>query len=1232
MFQIFSLLQPNKPLIKQFPLILTQILSHPQKNCYSIEASSTNHTRKDFNFSEIAKTVISKCSHINKGENYSNLSLKDYFVKLSNISPEIIRRFWRVSVLKPQDVLELLLGFESNIVTYNVKEVECLWGIFKWANEQNKGFEHFPQSCKIMASMLVEVGLCKEADYLLSRREIQGVLLDCHEVFSDLIEGYVGEFDLDRAVSVYERMRGLRLVPSVSSYHALLKYLVELNETRLMYRVYVDFIETGFGGSAKDKGFHEDVVRLLCMDGRVQEARDLVKKVVDYGVKPSTLIIDAITRGYCEKKDYNDLLSFFAEIRIAPDAIVGKKILYSLCKNFGVDEASVFMQNLEELGFCPDEIALGILIGFSCLEGKLKNTLVYVSEILSRSLKPNVYSYNALLSGIFKEGMWMHSREILVEMNDAGVTPDLSTFRILLAGFCKARKFDEVKAVIHEMEDFNFVKLSSMEDPISRAFVLVGFSPSDVKIRRDNDKGFCKTEFFDNLGNGLYLDTDLDEYDKRLDKVLHDAMMPDFNSIVIEKCHSSDIKGTLLMVDEIEKWGQEMSLLASSSLLNRLSSVKTINRILEVMSKSVYQLDQKTLNLLVRIYSNKGLGLLAKTLFEGMVRRGHEIEYNTYSALLFDICKKGDLRSFQYFYKLAQKSNWSPEGNDSKALFGYICQNKWLNEALELFETILFANPYNILDTFHLLLEELCSRGLTSAGCVLMEEFFNRDALLDHMVYSRLISGFFREKKFKEAFEILDIMLFKNLSPPPDVWVQLITYLCKTEKFEKALELKDICLRDQPSAVLPIQCAFINGLCKSGRVEESTRLFKDVLSKGLFPDVNSFNTLIEGYCGKKNLKRVVELLGFMIRNNVSISVSSYGNMACLVCKDEKFFPALNLKELMLRVTNLPELVLHNIMIFHVSLTRNGFLLDATIDALKNKGLEFDDVTYNFVAHGFLLCNDISRSLHYLRTMIRRDLKPSNRSLREVISWLCHNGELDQALSLSREMESRNWIHSSVVQNIIVQALLNNGQLQEGVEFLNRMELKGLMPENISYDYLIKRFCQHSRVDKAVDLLNVMLRKKILPESTSYDYIIQGLCERRKMDIALDFYTEMLDKELKPSVITWDRIICYLCEEGRVGEAEKLLKSMIGFGETPRRETFNAVISKYRGEKNISKTSEVLKVMQQKGYEPDFDTHWSVISNLSSSSKKDDSNGNSGFLSGLLSGFGFTQKKRDSKTG
>ncbi|KAL6135600.1 hypothetical protein ACLB2K_067827 [Fragaria x ananassa] len=182
-------------------------------------------------------------------------------------------------------------------------KVESFWGVFKWVSEKVDAFKHKPQSCEVMASMFVRVGLLREVEVLLSTMESQGVLLGSGEIYSDLIEAYVGVGELDRTIAVYDQIRG-RVVPSLQCCGVLLDQLVGMRKTQLAFRVCSDMVEMGF--DLRDvKATFEGVIRLLCRDGKIQEARDFVKEAMAFEIKPSNLVLNEDAYGYCEKKDLN---------------------------------------------------------------------------------------------------------------------------------------------------------------------------------------------------------------------------------------------------------------------------------------------------------------------------------------------------------------------------------------------------------------------------------------------------------------------------------------------------------------------------------------------------------------------------------------------------------------------------------------------------------------------------------------------------------------------------------------------------------------------------------------------------------------------------------------------------------------------------------------------------------------------------------------------------------------
>lgn len=1242
MSQILSTLgNPRKlPKIKQARSFLSTeqhiftsdiVLKNRPKSSLSSSEDQEKETHIDLSsvsFDGIAKSGLSRSSHLletKKDKSYANASLKDLLLNISDVVPATARKFLRFLVLKPENVLEILVGFwfECEKVGFRPEKVETLWEIFKWGSKQYKGFRHLPRSCEVMALMLIRVGMLKEVELLLLAMEREGILLKSNEIFSNLIQGYVGVGDVERAVLVFDQMRGRGLVPFLSCYRVFINHLVKMKVTQLAFRVCVDMVVMGNNLTDLEKASFHDVVRLLCRDRKIQESRNLVRKAMAFGLEPSSLVFNEVAYGYCEKKDFEDLLSFFTEMKCAPDVLAGNRIIHTLCSIFGSKRADLFMQELEHSGFRPDEITFGILIGWTCREGNLRSALVFFSEILSRGLNPDVHTYNSLISGMFKEGMSKHAKEILDEMVNRGIPPTLSTYRILLAGYCKARQFDEAKIMVSEMAKSGLIELSSLEDPLSKGFMILGLNPSAVRLRRDNDMGFSKVEFFDNLGNGLYLDTDLDEYERKLSKIIEDSMIPNFNSLIKMVHARGNLKAALLLVDEMVRWGQELSLSVFSALVKGLcasrSHIKACTGLLEKMPKLADKLDQESLNLLIQACCKKGLVRDGKKIFDGMLQRGLTIENESYTTLLMSLCKKGFIKDLHAFWDIAQNRKWLPGLEDCKSLVECLCHKKLLKESLQLFECMLVSCPCLRSDICYIFLEKLCVTGFSSNAHALVEELLQQGCNLDQMAYSHLIRGLCKEKKFSVAFKMLDSMLDKNMAPCLDVSVSLIPQLFRTGRLEKAVALREISLKEQPLLLFSFHSAFVSGFCATGKAEEASKLFRDMLSQGMLLEDEVYNMLIQGHCEANNLRKVRELLSAMIRKRLSLSISSYRNLVRWMCMEGGVPWALNLKELMLGQNKSHNLIIFNILVFHLMSSGNIFHVKRVLDELQENELLPDEVTYNFLIYGFSKHKDVSSSMYYISAMVSKGFNPSNRSLRSVISCLCEVGELGKSLELSQEMRLKGSVHDSIVQNAIAEGLLSRGKLQEAEHFLDQIVDKDLVPDTINYDNLIKRFCGYGRLDKAVDLLNIMLKKGSTPNSSSYDSII-STCN--KLDPAMDLHAEMMARDLKPSMNTWHVLVHKLCQEGRTTEAERLLISMVQLGDTPTQEMYSSVVNRYSLENNLGKASELMQAMQQSGYSPDFSTHWSLISNFRNSNDKDNNRNSQGFLSRLLSGSGF----------
>ncbi|XP_021770842.1 pentatricopeptide repeat-containing protein At5g15280-like [Chenopodium quinoa] len=1220
-----------------FPLKLHQFFAAFLSNSSSSNKLSNTH----FNSSPVSppfvgNLVFSKCSHlwdhrIDKSTIASS-SINQLILNISYVSPKICRKFLRVLSWKPEDVLEILLGFQlgSESLRIDVEVVESLWEIFRRVDDRNVGFKHLPQSYEVMASMLVNKGMFGEVESLLSTAKTQGILLANEEVFSRLVEGYANMGELDRAFLMYDAMKGLSLAPSLACYRSLLSPLMKEGRVDQAIRVYEDVVEVGFNiGDVEPKNL-ENLISFLCWDGKIREARKLLKKIVVSGWKPNTVILSKVADVYYEKKDFEDLLSFFVEMKCAPDIFVGNKIIRSLCSNFGIGRADSFLWELERLGFVPNEITFGIFISWSCLDG----AFFYLSEILSRGLKPDRHSYNALISGLFKAGMQEHAREIFNEMIGNGVKPNLATFRALLAGYSNARLFNEVELMMSEMVNHGLITLPDSENPISKAFAILGLNPLTVKLKRDNDVKSFRTEFVDTLGNGLYLDTNVDEFEKTVMGVLEDSLVPDFNLLVMRQCSVNNVKEALLMVDEMLQWGQEFSLPALSVLVRLLCEsnchIKAIPALLDKVFQRFGELDCETLNCIIKALGEGGFVDECRLLLQEMYRRHLPISNTTYTATIVAFCKLGSMSDILYCWGHARKDNWSPEWGDFIIILENLCHRRMLEEVLGLFDIMLAADPDLQIQICDVFFEKLSSNGLTCVGDILVKELKRKNFELDHTVYSRLIKGYCLEKRFSEALMTFDEIRADNLALSPDALMLLIPKLCKFNRFKEAVALIDAGFKDHPSVLFSLHSALVIGCCRAGKVAVADGLFQEMFLQNNHPKGEIYNSLLQARCQSGNLKTAKELFCVMMKRSINLSVFSYRDLIYLLCKVGMLHFLRGLKNFMAIGNNTPYSLVHNIFTICLFRTEKHHLVDALLDELEESRQQLDEVGYNILIHGFSVCKDMPRSMKFLNDMIIKGLRPSNRSLRAVIRYLCKNGEIQNALELSNQIESRGWCLCPTVHFAILEGLFSCGRIHQAERFLAQFFEKGSTSETSYYNNLIRNFCNYGRLETAVNLLDQILKNKSIPDASSYDCVVQSFCVYNNLDCAMDFFNEMFYRNLRPSIGTWDILIQKFCKNGQTKDAECLLISMIEVGETPTKRMYSSVIDRYQFENNLSKASELLNWMQRQGYEPDFGTQWSLISSLSYSNDRKSNNDNEGFLSKLLVKSGFPLESPKSK--
>ncbi|KAJ4820276.1 Pentatricopeptide repeat-containing protein [Rhynchospora pubera] len=1191
-------------------------ISHSERKLESPSESHENST--SLAHTTIAQYAISKFTHIweKKADSCSyQAPLQSMIWSGFDLSPETLRPLLRATELKPQHFLEIVLGFGDGL---NVREVTYLWKLFRWCELQREDFQHLSRSYEIVISLLTSAQMLYEAKSLISSTVRNNILLsDYGALFNDLIQAYAGVGKVDDSMYLFDQARGMGLVLSGSSYNSLLDSLIKIPNAELVVRVYRDMIDVGLG-SYSQKCVLDFVVINQANSGMFLEAVRLIRLLKNLGIEPGQEAVSTIAEGYCMKKDFGDMMNFIQEQAVIPKTEICNKMVNSLCINLGSEEAWIFLQKMENRGFRPDAGTFGNLICQSCKDGNVRDAFIFFSECASRKIMPRVYFYNSIIGGIFKKRMYRHVSYVYDDMLEKGLQPDLCTFKILLAGYCKYRKLDEVEKLIDDVNNAGIIFGEKGGCFFSKAMSILGLGHLGVKLRRDNSMGFQKAEFFDSLGNGLYLDMDIDEFERCLDEVLDLAMVPNLDSVVISELKRGNVRNALEARYDAVQLGRDLSLEAYRELLICLCGdeqyLSDAVRIVEEMPELCDNLDSETLNLAIRFFSENKMARKAHLLLERLISREMLVERDTYSSRISGFCEERDFHGFKEAWDLAKRGNWSPKKKEIQVIFGFLCRVGAVRENLELLDSIERYFPRSSRDAYKVLIKLLCSTGYTDFACAIVEAILNNGLVWNNSSLLYLIKGFIKEKKSAEAHGLFEI------------WLERKGFLdAATFQLVLPLILKFGCVEDVFCLVQPprqISQNFLLELCLRRKMKEANSFVKEMIRlNNLHSDETCLNALLQGYCRENNFKKnALEILCCMLRKGASISISGYRALISQMCADQTYEKALNLSNIFPSKNRPSDVICKNILIFNLFHMRSESLVERVLTEMQQKGIDHDKVTCDFLLYGYHKCGNMAKSIDAFDGCISKGFDPSNRSIRIVMSYFCTRGNLDNALELLNLTKINKWKCGSLIVITLGLSLISSDRCLEAAHICDEA------PENLHFDPLMRHFCMKGEIKTAISLVNKMLKRGNVPSEITYSGVIYLLCHCREIDAALAFLTEMELRQLMPNKKSCETLIGALCDIGKLHDARLLLDRMVGVGMKPSYEIYNLVLKKYQEVKDMEMAAEITREMQKAGYKPKFEMQWSIISELCSSADKS-GRGGKPILSRVLSSGGMAQLKK-----
>ncbi|KAB2623298.1 pentatricopeptide repeat-containing protein [Pyrus ussuriensis x Pyrus communis] len=189
-------------------------------------------------------------------------------------------------------------------------------------------------------------------------------------------------------------------------------------------------------GSTCDAITYATMINGLCKVGKISKAVEILKKMWEDGrFKPNKDCYNPIIDGLCKESRMDDALTLFRDM-------ISKK---------RIQEALTLLETMTTKGIKPDVVTFNSLISASCKSGNWEEGVRLFKTMIGYGALPDIFTYNSVLDALCKEGKTTEALNLVNEMFRRGEKPDVVTYNSLIKGLCRTSQWKEATRLFDEM-------------------------------------------------------------------------------------------------------------------------------------------------------------------------------------------------------------------------------------------------------------------------------------------------------------------------------------------------------------------------------------------------------------------------------------------------------------------------------------------------------------------------------------------------------------------------------------------------------------------------------------------------------------------------------------------------------------------------------------------------------------------------------------------------------------
>ncbi|CAG8475714.1 8735_t:CDS:1 [Scutellospora calospora] len=306
-------------------------------------------------------------------------------------------------------------------------------------------------------------------------------------------------------------------------------------------------------------------------------------------------------------------------------------------------------------------------------------------------------------------------------------------------------------------------------------------------------------------------------------------------------------------------------------------------------------------------------------------------------------------------------------------------------------------------------------------------------------------------------------------------------------------------------------------------VQNALQCYNDMTSKGYYPDVWTYNRLIDSICKYDDLGTAWKIIGDMIRVGVH-----------------------------------PDIVTFNILLNRQILRKDWSQAVRILDMIQEAGLRPSESTLNTLTRNKLLEKLNSKEAYEYSAVVLKRI-----SLFNHLEWFTTLGNTTKLIQIYQEMITNGQNQDIRTFEIIIRNLFTGRHSDKVKQLYDEIRKLGAEPTLFLYNILIEGFVKLEDMNSAHCLYRDMSLRSIIGDVNTYNFLIWGYSQRINLKEIVFLLDDMLSFRIRPNIYTISIVLNLYIRLNDLQRARQLFNMLLeSKDQKPNLYIFNSLISGY----------------------------------------------------------------------